>query len=145
MAITKQQLKSIVKECLVEILAEGMGASTASSINEASRKSNKPAMHHSTILRQSASKTTLGASRQPTEALREAIRRESAGNSVMADILRDTATTTLPSMLEGETRSQPAVHGLTERMVANHDPEELFGEEVTSKWADLAFMSSPKR
>ena len=113
MAITKQQLKSIVKECLVEILAEGMGASAGAAINEAAKNKNKSVVHHSSVFGQTASKTSLAPRRQPTESLREAIKRESAGNSVMADILRDTAANTLPSMLENEKRPQPVSNGLT--------------------------------
>lgn len=147
MAITKQQLKSIVKECLVEILAEGMGSGTQASINEAaSRSTTRNISHPSTVIRQNASKTVMGnVSRQPSSALKEAIRREAGGNSVIADILRDTAANTLPNMLENERSKQPVATGLTERLVANHDPQDLFGEEAASKWADLAFASAPKR
>ena len=40
MSVTRQQLKSIVKECLVEILAEGIGSSTKKSIQESSLRTN---------------------------------------------------------------------------------------------------------
>jgi len=145
MGITKQQLKSIVKECLVEILAEGMGSSTGASINEAARKSptHPPVLSTSNVLRQNASKIKL----QQTSAIKEAIRREAGGNDIMASILADTAEKTLPTMLEND-RSRlapPTVGGVVERAVASHTPEELFGEEAASKWADLAFMGTSNK
>lgn len=145
MAITKKELKNIVKECLVEILAEGIGPSTGASINEAARKlpPHKPVPSTSSVLRQNASKIKL----QQTSAIKEAIRREAGGNDVMASILADTAERTLPAMLEND-RSRlapPATGGVVERTVASHTPEELFGEEVASKWADLAFTGVPNK
>lgn len=142
MGITRNQLKSIVKECLVEILAEGMGASASETINETKRKTpQRPTISTtSSVLRQNASKTKMQSS-----ALREAIRLEAGGNDVMAAILADTAEKTLPTMLENERIKTPMPTGKIENLVANHEPEELFGEETTSKWADLAFMGMPKK
>jgi len=145
MKMTKSQLKGVVKECLIEILAEGMGPSTSSSINEVSRNKlpSKPALSTSTLLRQNASKI-----KTQSAALREAIRVESGGNDVMASILADTAEKTLPAMLEND-RSKiaaiPSAGGTIERVVAAHDPQDLFGEEAASKWADLAFMGPIKK
>lgn len=148
MAITKGQLKAIVKECLVEILAEGMGPSTSASINEAASKKNsssKVIPHAATVMRQNASRVKMQAPAQ-NEALKEAIRREAGGNDVMAAILADTAANTLPSMLENDrTRVAPAPTGAVERVVASYEPEQLFGEEAASKWADLAFMGTPNK
>lgn len=141
MAITKNQLKSIVKECLIEILAEGMGPGVSTSINEVKKKpivSNVP--QPSTILRQNASKTKM-----QSAALKEAIRLEAGGNDIMASILADTAEKTLPTMLENDRMKVPVSTGKAESLVATHDPEELFGEEATSKWADLAFMGMSKK
>lgn len=141
MSITKQQLKSIVKECLVEILSEGMGRSTGSMIYESSKKShsqvrNAPPVHSSSILKQNASKTRI-----VSQNLSQAIKQEAGGNNVLADILADTAATTLPAMLENDShRMQPQPTGIIERTIAASSPEQIFGEETTSKWAELAFM-----
>jgi len=146
MSITKGQLKSIVKECLIEILSEGMGSSTGSTINEASKKPSASSVsssnpHVSTVMRQNASRIKM----QQSASIKEAIKREAGGNSVMADILADTAARTLPVMMENDRTKQPVSMGAAESIVASHDPEELFGEETTSKWADLAFMGMPKK
>lgn len=143
MGITRNQLKSIVKECLVEILAEGMGSNVSESINEVKRK---PSPQRSTtttasMLQQSASRTRM----QQSSALKEAIRLEAGGNDVMASILADTAEKTLPTMLENEKMRPPAPTGKIETLVASHNPEDLFGEEAASKWADLAFMGMAKK
>lgn len=140
MGITKGQLKNIVKECLIEILAEGMGQNVSSSINESFKSKKQPST--SSVLGQNASKIKMQSS-----ALKEAIKRESGGNSVMASILADTAENTLQTMLENDVRknSQPQPTGTIERIVASTPPEDLFGEETASKWAELAFMGIPKK
>lgn len=135
MGLTRSQLKSIVKECIVEILAEGMGNSVAVAINEVKTKSAQiKQTPQAAGLRQNNLKV-----RTQSNALREAIRLEAGGNDVMASILADTAEKTLPAMLENDRMKAPMPSGKIETLVASHDPEELFGEETTSKWADLAF------
>lgn len=139
MAITKQQLKSIVKECLIEILAEGMGPSASSSINEAASKSLKPKTISKTIPRR-------GDNVKYGQAIAETIKRESNGNSVMAAIFADTAMNTLPTMMNENQHSQPpAPAGSIESAVARSTPEQLFGDETASKWAELAFAETPKK
>lgn len=88
---------------------------------------------------------TEATTRSPAPALREAVRREAGGNKVMESILADTAASTLPKMLQNEGRKQPVPTGTVEQIVAAVNPEELFGSDVTSKWADLAFMDSVKK
>jgi len=86
--------------------------------------------------------------RAPTDALKKAVVAESGGNLTLASILADTAATTLPKMLEGDRRGGAPVQGggAAELAVANNTLETLFGEESTSRWADLAFDApSPKR
>lgn len=155
MKIMKSQLKSIVKECLLEILAEGMGASTAVELNETIKKQQKsikaqiPTRHQPTmasVLQQTASRTKLQPSTSNVEAIKETILREAGNNSVMVDILSDTAINTLPTMIESDRMKahlQPA--GTVERVVAAATPDQLFGEEMASKWAALAFADPIKK
>jgi hypothetical protein len=35
--------------------------------------------------------------------------------------------------------------GIVEQVVAQANPEDLFGDDVASKWASLAFMESPTK
>lgn len=141
MGITKQQLKDIVKECLVEILAEGMGPSTKPALQEAAMRSQK----QSAPVKQAAAPRR-GEHIKYGHTMAETIKRESKGNPVMASILADTAMNTLPSMMNENTRQQPPPPaGSIESIVASAAPEELFGDEASSKWAQLAFMETPKK
>lgn len=146
MKLTRNELKSVVKECLLEILSEGMGSTVSSDINEAAKKktaaSRGSVPHVSSMMRQNASKTRI-----QSQALKEAIKIESGGNDVMAAILADTAEKSLPTMIESD---RPGVArlptmGAAENIVASVDPDVLFGEEASSKWANLAFSASPKK
>lgn len=132
MKTTRSELKNIIKECLIEILAEGLGDSPRLSESLRTRSVSSPSKMDT---------------RSPSPALREAVRRESGGDKVLESILSDTAASTLPQMLEGEKskRSAPIGRGLAEQVVAAAAPEDLFGEETTAKWADLAFMNSREK
>jgi len=139
MAITKGQLKAIVKECLIEILAEGMGSSTSSSINEATSKSLKTKVVSKPLPRR-------GDNVKYGQTMAETIKRESNGNSVMAAIFADTAMNTLPTMMnESSTQAPLPPASSIEGAVARSTPEQLFGDDVASKWAELAFTETPKK
>lgn len=144
MKITKSELKNIVKECLVEILNEGLGSGlgagglTPAVPRQSSFKSQMTAPISDNVKRQPLPR--------PTSNLREAIKREAGGDKVLEAILADTAASTLPTFLqnEGKTPVPASVGGgLVEQVVARANPEDLFGDDVTSKWASLAFMESP--
>ncbi len=139
MSVTRQQLKSIVKECLVEILAEGIG-STKKSIQEVSSRTNNVVSK-----KQSNVQARRGEHVKYSQTMAETIKREAGGNSIMAEILADTAATTLPSMLKESAIQHPQPVGSVERAVADSTPEELFGDDAASKWAQLAFTETQKK
>lgn len=158
MKISKTELKSIVKECLIEILNEGLGSSvqpqniqrkiervdTRSNFQESSRRHRQQQTASSEMQRS-----------------REAVKLAAAGNPIMESILSDTAVNSLPKMMQhdvpmmleqarmtgGSVGMPPALSadGTVEKIVSSHTPEDLFGEEVSSKWADLAFASVPTK
>jgi hypothetical protein len=134
MKLNKEQLKSVIKECLVEILSEGI------SFKENTKSRNLKNL--SDFKTQNQSKQNL---QMLDTSIQETIRRESKGNSVMADILADTAMRTLPAIQEAEGRKQPVPNGPIERLVSETDPKSLFGDETTSKWAALAFNEVGKK
>jgi len=145
MSITKNQLKSIVKECLLEILSEGIGQTALPVIESAGRNTFK----NQRSVTSSASQQHVTKTRpQPSHsyALKEAIKREAGGDRVLADILADTAANSLPVMLESD-RAKGVMHpvGTVERVVAAATPDQLFGDEAASKWAALAFMDTVKK
>jgi len=123
MKLTKSDLKAVVKECLVELLSEGIGG-----VQQAKPTQKQPQR----VLQAEAR------SGPP------AVKRPSTGNSIFDDILADTARTTLPNMLKAEaSKSMPTV-GRVETLVESSTPQELFGDEAASKWAALAFAAPTK-
>lgn len=66
---------------------------------------------------------------------------------MMADILADTAVRTLPGMLANDRPGQSSapLAGRIEQIVDAATPEQLFGEDMTSRWANLAFMDNPPK
>jgi hypothetical protein len=133
MKLRKSDLKDIVRECLVEILREGIDVGKIYR-NVPENKSRHVAETHT---RQRQTQETIS---QP---LREAIKREAGGNKILESVMADTAATTLPRMIQGE---KSAIAGdAVSRFVDSVTPTEIFGEETTSKWADLAFMGMPSK
>ena len=149
MKTSRQELKDIVKECLLEILAEGMGSQVSRSMSEGTVRHGQ-----AQTLRQAPPgrkrvhplDEPVGQGRMQTQALKEAIKREAGGNPIMEAIFADTARTTLPNMLSGGDSqigsSSPAMGvvpgaiGQTEQF--NGTPEDIFGD-ASSRWANLAF------
>jgi hypothetical protein len=142
MKMSREQLKALVKECLVELLSEGLGHV------ELASQVPPPGLVDSRIVGESKrrqQKTAEG--RVPSKALMDAVKMESKGDPVLRDILADTAVNTLPTMLANSTSSGDALVplsgqgvGRAEMIVASASPEELFGDETASKWSALAFM-----
>lgn len=130
--ITRSQMKTIIKECLIEILQEGMGSNMPSQ-DSISRRAVAPT-HKNHLNKTKMGSVDMGRN----DLLKNVIKNESRGNPVMEDIFRDTAVRTLPQMMnEGSGKTQVGVEHF------RGDPEEIFGDEMASKWALLAF-SEPK-
>ena len=142
--LTRTALKSIVKECLVEILAEGL-ANSGETLNESMnlsetktrrpRKENKRASHLDSI------------NYAQSEIPKSLLNKISATTSdpILADILKDTAVNTLPNQL-GADKNMSFVNRASQgdqaaKAMASSDPLDLF--EGASNWATLAF-SQPK-
>ena len=134
MKISKKQLKDLIKECLVEILAEGLGQETLEEV----RTFKKPAG-------KTPQKRAPGPP-QPSPLLERAVAESAGGNPIMASILADTARTTLPQMLSNDgPNSGGAAMQQVEQIKGN--PEDIFGTENAGeggRWSDLAF-SAPTR
>jgi len=141
MKLSKSDLKAIVKECLVEILNEGLGGIAAPTPIVTKNQYQNP-------VSKSLSDSVRRPAPRPTPHLREAILREAGGNKVMESILADTAASTLPKFLQAGDGKSPMTAvggGIAEQLVAQASPEDLFGDEAASKWASLAFMDSPTK
>ena len=151
--LTKDVIKGIVKECLIEILAEGL-----SSNEKRTKATSKKARTLKEAMSSSESKSNRKAkmpkyldninnSEQNNSNLRENKRLNEIASSItddpiLAEMLADTAQTTLQDQLAADNKKGfvPAGAGdNAQRLVENNNPEELFGEEASSKWASLAF------
>jgi hypothetical protein len=140
MKLSRDQLKSLVKECLVEILAEGVGGALKERIERPVKKTIHERLDEPT-------RSHEGDQPLPTQALKDAVKESAGGDPIMESILADTASKTLPQMLRTDKGCNVA-GGRIEQIVAASKPEEIFGEDAASKWADLAFMqpaNTPQR
>ena len=147
--VTRALLKDLVKECLLEVLEEGIGgtsnnlrapAAPSPLINEVQRRQPRPAasrLQRGLDFVKTTNSTDINKSSGPT------------GN-IMADILADTANNTLPKMLAAEKSRGGA--SMVERMergdtatraMVAADPMELF--EGSSNWASLAFPDAKSK
>lgn len=121
--LNRNQLKGLVKECLLEILSEGLLAETTTKPKR--RTHVKPQM-------EAVSDDRLNA------AINESVQ-GLTDNPVMAEIFADTARTTLQEQLGAEKGGPMMSAGDTAtRQMAKSDPDEVFGE-AASRWASLAF------
>jgi len=132
MKISKNELKELIKECIIEVLADGLGRDLHEVV---SHKRHRPQ-------RQKPQAPQRKQTHVPSDALLDAVKAEAGGDPIMESILSDTAKTTLPRMLgsedvRGNPVSVPAT--LEDEVVANSTPDELFGEDNMSRWASTAF------
>ena len=145
--ISRNVLKDIVKECLVEILAEGLietttrdrSASLDSMLSESTKK--KPGRRRKNP---SSSSQTNGAAFD--NAVKGSVSRLT-DDDMMASIFADTAKTTLQEQLGAESKG-PALADSASRQTDKLDPVETFGSEDQPEdhWARLAFGdSSPEQ
>ena len=150
--ITRSTLKGLVKECLVEILAEGLlnessKSNSSSVLNTLMESKNKKIPKKSPPNRPALDFIRMNARETEAEAkIMENAKSLAAGDSMMAEIFADTAKNTLMSQQSAERNNGNAVrrsHGdaATKAMVQS-DPMDLF--EGAGNWAQLAF-SSPKK
>ena len=119
--LTKSGLKKIVKECLVEILSEGISPEL---IKESSTKQVSVA--------RVAEQKRLTEHRQKFEHHVEDTISGITNDSVMADIFRDTATTTLQEQQENNSSLVDPARS------TGVDLGQLFGNASTN-WEELAF------
>ena len=156
--LTKGALKEIVKECLVEILQEGFGNNLNEQLNRRSYSASELSVQNnydtSLQLQEQIRRPALDNVRFNTkkEKINENFDRNTSSaigqmtsDPILAEILSDTARTTLQSQLAGERKgpggtSLPTSHAgdHAARTVAQSDLLDLFGDS-SKNWANLAF------
>ena len=148
--VSRSVLKDLVKECLVEILSEGLSQKNENRTigldrNEAKATKRAPVtrspVHDLMTMKQPAPKK-----KGPSPMMEQRIKANSGGNSVMESILRDTAKNTLPTMIAAESRNPGMLSGrmtpnsdAAAKIVAENDPMDIF--EGASNWAAVAFAN----
>jgi hypothetical protein len=171
---SKAALKNIVKECLIEILAEGLVGNNKATLREArelrgtmqesyektsSRRISETALHQPTQVtksRQPAQRRPSyldsikmgvdSATERQTTQIKNTVKNLTS-DPIMSDILADTAMTTLQEQKEGSRPNGPSVMSggdQAAKIVDQSSPDELFGGQA-NKWADLAFAPSIRR
>ena len=166
MKLDKKLFKSIVKECLVEILTEGLYP------NDARLEENKDSLKESMQYRQHMGLGKMNGEQRKNvqkkaghshsyldkmtfkdsqEKISNPNFKKNARNiiskvtkdPIMSEIFADTISTTLQEQIESKgsghrmTNSTPS--DAAARIVASSDPADIFGEKPASRWASLAF------
>ncbi len=153
MKIGKQELKALIKECLVELLAEGLGSNLIESVKAAPRHVTPPtgtrnrdveplpnasrrtlppqAVRHATLDERVTPRNT-AVTRTVIPPAVQAITRD----PIMAAIFADTAQTTLVEQARGTMPGDVA-----SQAAARVAPEQMFDEATIDKWNQAAFRA----
>jgi len=140
--LSRTELKNIVKECLVEILSEGLASTSKAKYSKQSiaegttrRTKNKQQSQKRSYL------DNIKFAPNNAENKKELMTVNLTSNPILNEMLADTKATTLQEQLSAEGRKglNVSVAGdKASKIVSKSTPEELFGKN-SSKWAALAF------
>jgi len=153
--LSRSILKGIVKECLVEILQEGLSPESTVQLTESkrsdlsARSSSHTKRRRSTALDKisygSASIESALPKNRKFESNIKKVTENMTQDPVLSSILADTARTTLQEQAGAETKGPSgaflptaAAGDAASRVVAASDPMEIFSDSA-GKWAELAF------
>ena len=130
--LLKSELKAIVKECLVEILNEGIMTSPNQERGQASspRSQRRKAFDHVSWAKETERPA------EPRQNLKE-VASSLTSDPILAEVLADSQKTMMDQI--AAERKGPAASGgdYAQRKVSESDPMSLF--ENSSNWAALAF------
>lgn len=143
--ISRNALKGLVKECLVEILNEGMGNKhTAQASMESSRypiKESRSQSRKRNPAKRSASLDNVSYNSAAADERKKEAVDALTEDPLMASIFADTHNTTMMSQGEGRgsMNESVALQGdMAARAMSQNDPSDVFGD-AASNWAHLAF------
>ena len=137
--VSRDMLKSLVKECLVEILAEGLTGGDTEELNE-SFSMSKPKKTFKQTMKEVEKPASQKVVNERFEENTQKIISQATNDPIMAAILSDTAKTTLQ---EQNTADRPNQFNAKptdtySQIASESDPMELFGG-ASNNWASLAF------
>ena len=160
--LSKSALKGIIKECLIEILAEGLVSSPRTSSGRSTKRSKSSVLKEQILDSRQVNYNSSGAKSSARSSHLDSISYNETDNNlkknkkleqlasnittdpILTEMLSDTAYTTLQEQIKAENTKgyTPSNAGdAAQKQVASNDPEALFGAEAASKWASLAFDS----
>lgn len=159
--LSKSILKEIVKECIIEIFEESFfaGQPIISESLEDSRarrsstqKPKRPQPSNSSSRKRHLDNISYNSNVQEAKTERfdqkiEKITSNITDDPIMANIFKDTASTTLQQQMETSKSGQISVLGAGDaaaKKAFSSDPTELFAESA-GKWATLAFSESIRK
>tara|TARA_B100000902_G_C27154930_1_gene835644 strand:- start:469 stop:897 length:429 start_codon:yes stop_codon:yes gene_type:complete len=136
----KQIIKNVVKECLIEILSEGILGSNTPVRKKKRNHSRKKKVNESKNKFSHLDKISYSKKKkQPKPSMNTNLTNDAVLNSLLAD----TAQNTLRDQIAAESRKHTAQirtsGDAAARLVAESNPEDLF--ESASKWSKLAFLN----
>lgn len=146
MKVTREGLKALIKECIVEVLQEGMGQ--ALPVIREQRTSPMPSSQPRVHRRSDTLAAALtGAPAESRPVRRQVASAAAAPGTVLESIFAHTAATTLktqgaaghvaPSRVGNDEATAHA--DVYAQVISEHAPEDIFGE-ATDKWSKLAFQ-----
>jgi len=131
--LTKKALKHLVKECLIEILAEGISSETLTESKKRTKKSVAPEREFLSRKRAADNITFEQTAKAASQGLTE--------DPIMQSIFADTARTTLQEQVAASKMpAAPAGADRAAQIVSQANPEDLF--KGNSNWATLAFSDA---
>ena len=135
--VSRSALKSIVKECLVELLAEGLTGGDTQELNE-SISVNQANNTRNNVKQKKVKNKNF-------EDKTQKIIDQATSDPIMADILADTAKTTLQEQADADrsNRFTAKPKDAYSQLASESDPMELFSG-TSSNWANLAFSDKQK-
>ena len=122
MKVSRNQLKSVVKECLMEILAEGLLHGEASAPQKKAKKRQ--------VVKEAVEPTNNDFDTAVSRTVSSL-----TNDSIMSSILADTAKTTFQDQLQAEKSPRSAGAAMNE---STADLGDAFGDSA-NRWASLAF------
>ena len=131
--VSRSKLKGLIKECLIEILTEGVGGKTVSAkrsrINESVKNTRTP--------RRSAALDNIKFEKNVSSVVSQL-----TDDPLMQSLFADTASTTLQEQFDAEQRGGGAMPAgnmdSASYQASQADPLDLFAD-VADNWATLAF------
>jgi hypothetical protein len=156
MALTRSELKEIIKECILEVMLEGINPGGRNERHAVQETTRKPAPQqipvgkkHLDSISFATGATKVANQAQGRRPVPPAINELASSfpaeqRDIMKQIFEDTARNTLPSQMTADRSPAAALAQRADDVngVTNVDPMSMF--EGASNWADLAFAPSKK-